>query len=535
MKSLSLFLEPKNFKDAMTGPEAPLWKPVADEEIASHYKNDTWTLAPLPAGAICIPSGWDFRVKTDKLGQPSRRKARFFLQGYAQVKGLDYLDSFAPVVRLDSFRVIIAIAAGRDLEIIQIDVKTAFLNGRVDEEIYIAQPEGYIVPGHETDVCRLNKSIYGICQAGRIWYKTLHDALLEFGFVQSTADPCVYHYFTKDIFVILASWVDDGFLTGNSISFMRSIISFLNKKFEITAVPAELFVGIVITRDRLHKKIFLSIPQFIEKMLIKFNSVNAHPVSQPVLKGTPRLSKASSPIDQVGRDSMSAIPYRELLGSISYATCTVRPDLAFIVNQLAQFCQNPGPEHWNAGIRVLKYLAGTRNHGLCFDGNMPDWSVLDGYSDADLGGDPETRRSTSGYTFRLSGGAISWSSRRQSIVALSTMQAEYIAASDWSREAVWLRTLLQDLGSAQTGPTLLQCDNESAINLAYNPLAHKGSKHIDLRHHYIRELVEAKVVRIKHVNSKAQLADMLTKAVDAGTFSVCVRGLGVGPVPIVGI
>jgi hypothetical protein len=171
-------------------------------------------------------------------------------------QSLDYLDSFAPVVRLDSFRVIIAIAAGRDLEMIQIDVKTAFLNGRVEEEIYIAQPEGYIVPGHENDVCRLNKSIYGICQAGRIWYKTLHDALLDFGLVQSTADPCVYHYFTKELFVIFASWVDDGFLTGNSLPFMHSIISFLDKKFEITAVPAELFVGIVITRDRLHKKNF---------------------------------------------------------------------------------------------------------------------------------------------------------------------------------------------------------------------------------------------------------------------------------------
>ena len=317
---------------------------------------------------------------------------------------------------------------------------------------------------------------------------------------------------------------------------MHSTISFLNKKFEIAVVPDELFVGNIITRDRINKKKFLSIPQFIEKMLIRFDSADAHPVSQPVLKGTPRLSKSSSPTDPVGRDSMSAFPFRELLGSISYATCTVRPDLAFIVNQLAQFCQNPGPEHWNAGIRVLKYFAGTRSHGLCFDGNTRDWSVLDGYSDADLGGDPETRRSTSGYAFRLSGGAIScWSSRRQPIAALSTMQAEYIAASDWSREAVWLRTLLQELGYTQTGPTLLHCDNESAINLAYNPLANKGSKHIELRHHYIRELVEANVVRIKHVDTKAQLADMLTKAVDAGTFSICMRGLGVGPVPLVGI
>ena len=320
MKFLSFFLEPKNYKEAMNGPEAPLWKPVADDEISSHYKNDTWTLVPSSPGAICIPSGWDFKVKTDRLGHPSRRKARFFAKGYNQIKGLDYLDSFAPVVRLDSFRAIIAIAAGRDLEIILLDVKTAFLNGRVDEEIYIAQPEGYIVPGHETDVCRLNKSIYGICQAGRIWYKTLHDALIDFGFVQSKADPCVYFYYTKDLFVIFASWVDDGFLTGNSLTFMHSIISFLNKKFEITAVPAELFVGIVIIRDRPNKKIFLSIPQFIEKTLNRFDATNAHPVSQPVLKGTPRLSKASSPTDQAGRDyvclSLSRVTGEHLVRSL---------------------------------------------------------------------------------------------------------------------------------------------------------------------------------------------------------------------------
>lgn len=144
MKALSLFLEPKNFKEAMNGPEASLWKPVADDEISSHYKNGTWTLVPLSAGAVCIPSGWDFKDKTNKLGHPSRRKARFFAKDYAQIKGLDYLDSFAPVLRLDSFRVIIAIAAGRDLEIIQLGVKTTFLNGLVEEEIYIAQPEGYI-------------------------------------------------------------------------------------------------------------------------------------------------------------------------------------------------------------------------------------------------------------------------------------------------------------------------------------------------------------------------------------------------------
>jgi hypothetical protein len=171
---------------------------------------------PLPPGRTCIPSGWNFKLKTDKLGLPCRRKVRFFAQGYRQVKGIDYQESFAPVVRCDSLRVILAIAAARDLELIKLDVTTAFINGLIDEVVFIAQPEGYVVPGHELDVCRLNKGIYGICQASRIWNKTLHVALINYGLIQSTTDPCVYYHITLTRFLNIAVWVDDGLVAGSS-------------------------------------------------------------------------------------------------------------------------------------------------------------------------------------------------------------------------------------------------------------------------------------------------------------------------------
>ena len=526
-----IFHEPKSFKEAMASNEAQLWKTAADEEISSHSLNNTWTLVRLPPGRECIPSGWNFKLKVDKKGVPYRRKARFFAKGYRQIQGIDYQESFAPVVRYDSLRVIIAIAAERDLELYQLDVKTAFLNGIIDEEIYIAQPEGYIEQGREDEVCRLNKSIYGICQASRIWNQTLHTALINFGFSQSTADPCVYHKIQSKHFLLAAIWVDDGLIAGSSTEIIEQTVRYLNSKFDISGSLAEHFVGIVISRDRPQKRIYLSIPQYIDKVLRKFNMTQARPVTTPILKGTPRLSKTTAPATPSDVAAMATIPYREAVGSIMYAAITVRLDIAFIANQLAQHCQNPGMDHWKAAKRVLRYLATTRTHGLCFDGARNIRNTLVGYSDADYAGDPDSRRSTSGYVYILNGAAVTWSSRRQPIVALSTMESEYIAASDSTREAVWLRRLLEDLNTTQKEPTQLRCDNQSSILLARNPESHKGSKHIEVRFHYIREQILKKTISISYVDTQNQLADVLTKAIDLGNHDHCLKGCGVIEVP----
>ena len=381
---------------------------------------------PLPPGRICISSGWNFKIKTGKDGLPKRRNARFFAKGYRQVKGIDYQESFAPVVRYDSLRVLIAIAAKHDLELFQLEVKTAFHYGEVDEEIYISQPEGYVTAGREHEVCRLNKSIYGIRQASRIWNQKLHSALLSYGLIQSTADPCIYFQNEGKTTLIIA---------GSNREIIEKTMAFLNKNFEMSSGPADHFVGLVITRDRNSNRIFLSAPQYIDKILSKFNMTSCHPIAISADKGGPRLSKVLSPSNQEEKDEMACIPYREAVGSIMYAAITARPDIAFIAGQLAQHCENPGLSHWKSAKRVLKYLAGTREHGLCF-GDSDSTLTLTGYSDADYAGDPDSRRSTSGFVFTLNGGAVIWASRREPIVALSTMESEYIAASDTCREAV---------------------------------------------------------------------------------------------------
>jgi hypothetical protein len=532
LKSVSLFYEPRSFKDAMDGPDSIHWKKVADDEIFSHAKNNTWTLTPLPSHHVCIPSGWDFKVKTDQFGHLLRRKARFFAKGYRQEKGVDYLESFAPVVRYDSLRLILAIAAVRDLEIVLLDATTAFLNGVVEDEIYIAQPEGYVVVGRESDVCRLNKGIYGICQASRIWNQLLHTALIRFGLSQSTADPCVYHRITSDSYLVIAIWVDDGLVAGHNLAVVDQLISFLNTQFEIKTAAPGLFVGMIITRDRPNKRIHLSISQFIDKLMVTFNMSSSRAVDLPVLKGTPRLSSSSTPASPADVAAMHDIPYRQLVGSIMYAALTVRPDVAFMANQLARHFHNPTMIHWKAAKRVLQYLGSTRYHGLSFGGKGHDNNIVVAYSDADYAGDPDSRRSTTGYIFILNGGAISWCSRRQPIVATSTMQSEYIAASDCSREVVSIRRLMENLGTDQLEPTLIKVDNQCAIGLCSNPLAHKGAKHIEVRYHYIRELVQNKTICVVYVGTKLQLADALTKAVDGDTHEKFLKGIGLVAVPI---
>lgn len=520
-----IFYEPKSFKEAMASTERDLWKMAADEEIRSHQENNSWTVMPLPPGRASIPSGWNFKIKTDKNGQPKRRKARFFAKGYRQIKGIDFQESFAPVVRYDSLRVLMAIAALHDLELVQLDVATAFLNGDIDEEIYITQPEGYFIPGRETEVCKLNKSLYGIRQASRIWNLKLNSVLIEAGLRQSNADPCVFFRIDNDETVIVAVWVDDGIIAGNRMATIDKIVNILKSSFKMTHGPAEHFVGLVIQRDRANKQIFLSAPQYVEKILAKFQMNTCHPISTPTEKGTPRLSAPpSSPDDP---KLTAPFPYREAVGSLMYAAITIRPDISFIAGQLAQHFENPGPAHWKGAKRVLRYLAGTRDHGICFGGRRTNPNRLNGYSDADYAGDPASRRSTSGFLFTLNGGPITWSSRRQPIVALSTMEAEYIAASDACREATWLRLLLSELGIHQDNPTTIWCDNESAILLAKNPESHKRSKHIDVRYHHIREQIKKGVVNISYVNTKNQLADILTKGLDMQSQEKLMKEIGI--------
>ena len=521
-----LYSEPKSYKDAMASPDAHEWKKGCDEEMASLNEHQTADLVDLPEGCTAIPSKWTFKAKRDKDGNIVRYKARFVAKGFKQKKNVDYDELWSPVARMDSLRVISSIAASQDLHLFQIDVQTAFLHGEIDREIYIQQPEGYVVAGSEKKVWRLKKGLYGLKQSAVLWNKRIHKTLIRLGFVQSAADPCVYTRMTGGATMIFALWVDDGLFAFSDMEAGQSIIKELQDEFKIRVAPADHFVGLVIQRDRANKSLHLSAPAYIDKMLEKFNMSECNTVKIPADKSI-NISKSMSPETEEKRKEMTRFPYRQLIGSLMYAAITVRPDTAFIVNQLAQHCNDPGEQHWKAGKKVLRYLAATRRFGISFSGGESNVDTLIAFSDADYAGDVDTRRSTSGFLFMLNGGVVSYCSRRQKCVARSTMESEYIAASEGASEAVFLRRLLSQIGVEQSSPTPFYCDNQAAISLVHNPEHHSRAKHIDVRYHFIREQQANGIIDITHVPSESQLADILTKALDEDTFAKLRMAIGV--------
>jgi hypothetical protein len=242
-----------------------------DKEIASLKENNTWTLVPAPRNSAVIPCRWQYKAKRDKEGNVVIFKARFVAKGFKQQHGIDYTETFAPVVRYDSLRSILALAASRDLHLLQIDVQTAFLYGEIDQELFIHQPEGYVTEDSENYVCRLNKGLYGLKQASRLWNKKIHRSLVNLLFTQSEADPCVYIRLSGGDIMILAIWVDDGLFAFSDKSAGQSVIDHLREEYKMKAGPAEHFVGLNINRDRPNKTLHLSSPSYIEKV----SSINA--------------------------------------------------------------------------------------------------------------------------------------------------------------------------------------------------------------------------------------------------------------------
>lgn len=518
----STIIEPNNYSEALSSKEAPQWKKAMQDEYDALIENGTWYLVDPPSDCNIISSRWTYKVKRDEKGDVDRFRCRVVGRGFSQIYGLDYTETYSPVVKHDSLRVILSIAAAKDLEIVQVDVKGAFLQADITEELYMEQPEGFVRKGSESKVCRLKKALYGLKQSSRLWNKKLDGILTNIGFIKSTADSCVYIRQSADEFTLLGLWVDDGILCSNSNIIIEDVTTHLRSHFQISSKPANYFVGLHIIRDRKNHSIFLSQQQYVKDMLHRFNMASCHPRIAPAdTHSRPTLSM--SPKDILEKKKMESVPYRELIGSLSYAANCTRPDISYAVNRLAQFCSNPGKGHWEAAKRVLAYLAGTSGHGLLFSSG----SSFIGYTDSDFGGDTDCRKSTTGFIFLLFGGAIAWGSKRQSCTTLSTTEAEYVAACETTKEAVWLRYLLDQIGVLPDGPSAILCDNQSAIRLVHNPEHHQRTKHIAIRYHFIREKQEAGDINVRYINTKDQLADIFTKPLESSRFRSIRERIGV--------
>jgi ATP-binding cassette subfamily B (MDR/TAP) protein 1 len=416
----------------------------------------------------------------------------------------------------------LGLVAAEDLHLEQLDVKTAFLHGDLEEDIYMNQPQGFLESGKEGLVCKLKKSLYGLKQAPRQWYKKFDGFMHSSGFKRCHADHCCYIKRSDSSFTILLLYVDDMLVAGSCIQEINELKKQLSRQFAMKDLgAAKQILGMRISRDRVTKTLTLSQSEYVRKVLTRFNMQDAKPVSTPLASHF-KLSKEHSPKTEQERADMERVPYASAIGSLMYAMVCTRPDIAHAVGVVSRYMSNPGKQHWEAVKWILRYLKGTVDHAICFEGSS---TTLHGYVDSDLAGDFDSSRSTTGYVYTLGGTAVSWMSRLQKIVALSTTEVEYVAITEASKEMIWLQDFLEELGKKQEN-SALNSDSQSAIHLARNPVFHSRTKHIRLRYHFIRSLLEDEVLILKKIRGSQNPADMLTKAVTIEKLKLCTASVG---------
>ena len=536
------YTEPRSYKEALQSTDSDKWKESINDEFQSLLENGTWVLVERPPWPTTVLSCmWTFKLKPAVKDADPRRKT-LVAKGCQQKEGIDYKETYAPVVRYESLRAVLATAATRDLEILQLDVKTAFLNGDLEETIYMEQPEGHITAGHEKKVCLLKKTIYGLKQSPRAWNVKFNDFILQYGLQRSDADPCIYYRKTLDDFIIMAIWVDDVLICGSSTTTVDRMVDHLQSGFHATARPLDYFVGLIMQRDRFNRRLFISQPTYIGNIISTYNMANCRKRKIPADPGNRLIKRVKSTSDESERERMPAFPYREAVGSLMYAASTFRPNIAFAVGQVSQHSNDPDKSHCEAVKRIIAYLAGTPQHGIQlgskersteglvgFDGQSA--GQLNGFVDSDYAGNINNFRSTTGYIFNFKGGPISWGSRQQKNVTVSTTEAEYVASSEAAREAVWLRRLTKSIGEEQSHPTLIRCDNQGAIKLAQSREFRKKTKHIEVHHHYVREQVEKREITLSYIPTEDQAADIFTKPLPGPRFEKLRDMIGVAEVP----
>ncbi|KAL0388509.1 UNVERIFIED_CONTAM: Retrovirus-related Pol polyprotein from transposon RE2 [Sesamum radiatum] len=444
-----IMLEPENFETAV---KHKVWVQAMEEEIKMIEKNNTWELTDRPKDKEVIGVKWIYKTKLNADGSIQKHKARLVAKGYSQLPGIDYTETFAPVARLDTIRALIAIAANKKWKIYQMDVKSAFLNGYIDEEIYVEQPQGFIAKGSEEKVLRLKKALYGLKQAPRAWYSRIDKYFMDRGFRRSLSEPTLYIKSQGNDTLIVSLYVDDLIYTGNNEKMIQVFKEDMMKTFEMSDLGLmHFFLGIEINQEK--EGIFICQWKYTETLLKKFKMESCKTVTTPLVTGE-KYQKED------GSQKVDGSMYRSLIGSLLYLTAT-RPDIMFATCLLSRFMQSPSQVHYAAAKRILRYLRGTKDFGIWYKSTND--AKLVGYTDSDWAGSVDDMKSTSGYTFSLGSGIFSWASKKQATVAQSSTEAEYIAAAATSNQAIWLRRILEDIGEKQEEPTTIYCDNKSAI------------------------------------------------------------------------
>ncbi|UYV63998.1 hypothetical protein LAZ67_2006285 [Cordylochernes scorpioides] len=513
--------DPKDAEEALSGRDSYFWKKAMEEEFDSLIENKTWELVDPPKNRNIIGTKWVFKTKCNSDGSVERHKARLVAKGYSQQYGIDYEETFAPVVRQSTIRMFLALAVEYNLILHQMDVQSAYLNGEIKEEIYMTQPENFVSRKYPERVCRLKKAIYGLKQAGIVWHERLDNELKYLGLKQIQSDNCVYIKHHEGI-LLVAIYVDDLIIAAEREDTLKSFKESMKRIFKIKdlgGINCCLGIRIQMKEDGL---ISIDQERDIEELLAKYRMKEAKPISTP-MDSNSKLTKISSIEGE--NEPVKKVEYQSLIGSLIYLSVSTRPDIAYAVSALGQFSNDPRRQHWNAAKRVLRYLKGTSCLRITYRKSN---EALHGYVDADWGGNLVDRKSHTGIVYFLARGPIAWESKKQQTVTLSSTESEYIALCKAGKAAVYLRALLDEMGFGEllNGPTVLKTDNQGAQQLARNPVYHARTKHIDIKWHFIRSICSDGLVEVVHTPTQENVADILTKGLPRFLYEKHVTGFG---------
>ncbi|KAJ9535340.1 hypothetical protein OSB04_un001549 [Centaurea solstitialis] len=503
--------EPKEIDDAL---HDPAWVSAMQEELAEFIRNNVWLLVPRPRKRTIIGSKWVFRNKLDEIGTIIRNKARLVAQGYRQEEGIDYDETFAPVARLEAIRLFLAFAAHMNFKVYQMDIKNAFLNGKLNEEVYVAQPPGFVDPKFPDHVYKLNKALYGLKQAPRAWYDTLSTFLLSKGFVRGKIDSTLFLKKYPKHILLVQIYVDDIIFGSTNPKLCEKFELLMKSEYKMSMMgKLTFFLGLQIKQSE--KGIFINQGKYVHEMLKKFDLTSCTPMKTPM---APPLTLDK---DSKGK-SVDVTLYRGMIGSLLYLTAS-RLDIMYSTCLCARYQAEPKESHLTAVKRIFRYLKGTPNLGLWY--SKDSGFDLTAYSDSDFAGCKIDRKSTTGGCHLLGGKLVSWNSKKQNSVSTSTAEAEYVAAGICCAQVLWLRNQLQDY-DIQLSKIPIYCDNTSAIAIANNPVLHSKTKHIEVRYHFIRDHVMNGDIELHFVPTEYQFADLFTKPLDVTHFNMLISELG---------
>ena len=515
--SISSHKLPKTFSEAVQSAD---FKRSMTSEMCSLEEAGTWSVCQLPPDKHPVGCKWIHTYKYNPDGTIERSKSRVVAKGYTQLEGLDYLDTFSPVAKIGTLRLLLSVAAAKNWTISQLDVSNAFLNGDLDEEIYMRLPEGYeVITGKKValnSVCKLHKSIYGLKQASRQWNLKLSQVILGDGFSQTHSDHSLFIRHIGNVYLAVLVYVDDILIVGNSESAITAFKDVLKSAFKLRDLgPAKYFLGFEIAHN--HTGISLNQRKYTLELLEEAGYLGCKPLSVPM---EPNLKMSASS----GTALPDASVYRRLVGRMLYLTHT-RPDITYAVHKLSQYMSAPTDVHLQAAHRVLRYLKNDPGQGLFYSASAS--LKLTAYSDADWAACPDSRQSITGYCVFLGNSLISWRSKKQPTVSRSSSEAEYRSMADATCELIWLTTILHEMHCDVIAPATLFCDNQSALYIASNPVYHERTKHVEIDCHVVRERLQSGFMKTLHVKSELQLADIFTKAVQPALFRSLVSKIGI--------